>query len=88
MLVSKDIGKAEVRICSRCIYDERVASIEFDEQGICNYCHQLDSLSKEYGTGHAEGAEEFNRIIAAIKEQGRGRPYDCAIGVSGGTDSS
>jgi N-acetyl sugar amidotransferase len=86
--LSSDIKKAAVKICSRCIYDERVASIEFDDQGICNYCHQLDSLKKEYSTGEAEGQRELDRIFETIKKQGRGKPYDCAIGVSGGTDSS
>jgi len=83
-----DINKAGLQICSRCIYDERAASIEFDEQGVCNYCHQLDSLSEEYGTGKERGEKELDRIFAQIKRAGRGRKYDCAIGVSGGTDSS
>ena len=72
--LSSDIKKAAVKICSRCIYDERVASIEFDDQGICNYCHQLDSLKKEYSTGEAEGQRELDRIFETIKEQGRGKP--------------
>ena len=88
MLTSDLIDAEEVQICSRCIYDERVASIEFDEQGVCNYCHQLDSLSKEYGTGKERGEKELDRIFDQIKTAGRGKKYDCAIGVSGGTDSS
>ncbi|MBT5716781.1 MAG: N-acetyl sugar amidotransferase [Opitutae bacterium] len=78
----------ELQICSRCIYDERVASIDFDGQGVCNYCHQLDSLIEEYGTGKEQGEKELDRIFAKIKKAGRGKKYDCAIGVSGGTDSS
>ena len=88
MLTSDLIDAEEVQICSRCIYDERVASIEFDEQGVCNYCHQLDSLSKEYGTGKERGEKELDRIFDQIKTAGRGKKYDCVIGVSGGTDSS
>jgi N-acetyl sugar amidotransferase len=88
VLTSDLIDAEEVQICSRCIYDERVASIEFDEQGVCNYCHQLDSLSKEYGTGKERGEKELDRIFDQIKTAGRGKKYDCAIGVSGGTDSS
>jgi len=88
VLTSNVIDTAGVQICSRCIYDERVASIDFDEQGVCNYCHQLDSLAEEYGTGKERGEKELDRIFAQIKRAGRGRKYDCAIGVSGGTDSS
>ena len=38
---NQDIKNAEVKICSRCIYDERVSSIIFDEKGECNYCKQV-----------------------------------------------
>ena len=76
------------RTCSRCIYDERVAGIQFDEDGVCNYCRMVDDLTRMYGTGSAEGEAQFARIIDEIKRAGRRREYDCVIGVSGGTDSS
>ena len=82
------ISEEEIQICSRCIYDERVSSIEFDENGECNYCKQIDSLSKQYGTGKPKGEQELLRIFAEIKQSGKSKKYDCAIGVSGGTDSS
>lgn len=77
-----------MQICSKCIYDERVSSIDFDEDGVCNYCKQIESLSAEYGTGEAKGEAELLRIFDKIKKSGKGKKYDCAIGVSGGTDSS
>lgn len=77
-----------IKICSRCIYDERVSSISFDEKGVCNYCHQIDSLKKEYGTGTQKGEEKFSKIVEEIKKAGKGQKYDCIVGVSGGTDSS
>lgn len=76
------------RVCTRCIYDDRVSAISFDDAGVCNYCQQLDGLVDQYGTGQAEGAAEFERHIDEIKAAGRGKKYDCIIGVSGGTDSS
>lgn len=82
------IEKSDLKICSRCIYDERVDGIFFDENGVCNYCHQVDSLKKQYATGTEEGALRFSAIVDEIKKAGRGKPYDCVIGVSGGTDSS
>lgn len=88
MLQDPDINKTELKVCSRCIYDERVSAISFDEQGVCNYCHQVDRLREQYGTGEAEGEALFNDILDDIKKQGKGRKYDCVIGVSGGTDSS
>ena len=76
------------RVCTRCIYDDRVHAISFDEGGVCNYCQQLDGLVNQYGTGRAEGMAEFARLLEEIKMNGRGKKYDCIIGVSGGTDSS
>lgn len=87
-LLDPDIERAGVRVCSRCIYDERVSSISFDADGVCNYCLQVDQLQRLYGTGTRQGEERLQSIIAQIKKAGRGRPYDCVIGVSGGTDSS
>lgn len=77
-----------LKVCSKCIYDERVSYITFDENGICKYCHQLESLKKEYETGTKNGEERLIKIIEQIKEDGKGKKYDCIIGVSGGTDSS
>ncbi|WP_072681719.1 N-acetyl sugar amidotransferase [Arcobacter sp. LA11] len=80
--------KTDLQVCSRCIYDERVAYIKFDENGVCNYCHQIDDLLKEYGTATPKGEEKFKEIIEEIKKNGKNKQYDCIIGVSGGTDSS
>lgn len=76
------------RVCSRCIYDDRVSAISFGEDGVCNYCRQLDGLVDQYGTGQAKGRAEFERLVDEIKAAGRGKKYDCVVGVSGGTDSS
>lgn len=75
-------------ICSRCIYDDRTPSITFDENGVCNYCKMVDDLVEEYQTGLPEGEARINEIIEQIKKEGKGKKYDCVIGVSGGTDSS
>lgn len=88
VLLDQEIGKAGVQICARCIYDERVPAIKFDADGVCNYCHQVDMLVAQYGTGQAKGEALFAQILSEIKLAGRGKPYDCIVGVSGGTDSS
>ncbi len=88
MIQNQDITKATVKICSRCIYDERVSSIQFDEKGVCNYCKQVDDLQKLYGTGEQEGEQKLKQIVEQIKIDGKNKTYDCVVGVSGGTDSS
>jgi N-acetyl sugar amidotransferase len=74
-------------ICTRCIYDENVPNINFDDDGVCNYCRQIESLEDEYPTGK-RGAEYLEKMIDEIKAAGRGKKYDAIIGVSGGCDSS
>lgn len=87
-LLDQDIRKVSLRVCSRCIYDERVSAIQFDRNGICNYCHQVDQLIEQFGTGRSKGESLFGEIVEQIKNEGVGKAYDCVIGVSGGTDSS
>lgn len=77
-----------MKICTRCIYDERTPDISFDEKGVCNYCRQVDDLAKMYKTATPEGEQDLMNIIEQIKKEGKGKQYDCAVGVSGGTDSS
>ena len=35
----------------------------FDENGVCNYCKQIDNLKEQYGTGKQKGEEELQKII-------------------------
>lgn len=77
-----------MKICSRCIYDERVPGISFNASGVCNYCEQVDSLLSTYKTGKPEGEEMLNNIYDEVRNDGKGKKYDCVVGVSGGTDSS
>jgi len=78
----------ELRVCARCVYDERTPGVSFDGEGICNYCRQVDQLAEQYGTGTSRGEAALQAIIEEIRRAGRGRKYDCVVGVSGGTDSS
>jgi len=88
VLQNPDINNVDLKICARCIYDERVPAIHYDEEGVCNYCRQVDSLVEQYGTGQPKGEALFSVILDDIRRAGRGKTYDCIVGVSGGTDSS
>jgi N-acetyl sugar amidotransferase len=76
------------QICARCIYDSAVPAIAFDDRGICNYCKMVDDLTEQYGTGKPSGKQRLQDTIETVKREGRGKRYDCVVGVSGGTDSS
>jgi N-acetyl sugar amidotransferase len=65
--------------------DTTIPSIRFDERGECNFCKSHDALIAFYDK--PERKEEYARLITNIKSAGKGRRYDCIVGVSGGTDS-
>ena len=53
--------------CKKCLYDESIGKISFDENGICNYCNQIEELKKQYGTGAEKGEIEIDKQIKLIK---------------------
>ena len=76
------------KICLNCIYDENIPNISFSEDGICNYCDQIEFLKNEFGTGRKKGQKLLKTLIENIKRDGKDNRYNCVVGVSGGTDSS
>jgi N-acetyl sugar amidotransferase len=79
---------SHLRLCARCIYDETVGGISFDAEGVCIYCRTVEKLQAEYHTGTPTGEARMMGIVEEIKRAGRGKKYDCVVGVSGGTDST
>jgi N-acetyl sugar amidotransferase len=75
------------KTCTRCIYDSSIPLISFNEKGVCNYCQQYDQMQVEYPTGE-EGKKILQAQVDQMKKDGKGKPYDVVIGVSGGCDSS
>jgi N-acetyl sugar amidotransferase len=76
------------RMCSRCIMDTTDPDIFFDEEGVCNHCHQHDRTYAELVPKNQEGEKQLSKLINRIKEKGKGKRYDCIIGLSGGVDST
>ena len=79
--------KPNQRICVRCVADETIPGIYFDENGVCNYCHIHDAMEQEYPQGK-KAQKELKALVRRIKLSGKGRKYDCIVGVSGGRDST
>lgn len=73
--------------CSRCIMDYTVQDIWYNDEGVCKYCLIHDELEKQHPLGK-EGEKRLESIVAQIKKAGKGKEFDCIVGVSGGRDSS
>lgn len=76
------------QICTNCVMDTSDPEIEFDNQGVCNHCHDFIMHQKPQLLSGVQGDEALNVMVERIKADGRGKPYDCIIGISGGVDSS
>jgi N-acetyl sugar amidotransferase len=74
--------------CTRCVMDTTDPQIEFDEQGVCNHCHNFDNVTRKKWYPNDEGAIRWQAHLDEIKEAGKGQEYDCILGLSGGVDSS
>ena len=79
---------SKYRICTRCLMDTTDPNIVFDENGVCNHCHDHDRLMKQKVIAGKAGEEHLQKLVEQMKRDGRGKPYDCLIGVSGGVDST
>lgn len=77
------------KVCTRCVMDTSARDITFDEHGVCNFCAEFlarfDQMSHQPPGLNKAKLESF---VAKVKDAGKGRPYDCIVGVSGGVDSS
>lgn len=76
------------KICQRCVMDTSDPLIAFDAGGRCNLC--TDFLANRVGLIErtSDDGDTVANVMNAVKARGRGRRYDCIIGMSGGVDSS
>ncbi len=64
--------------------------IWFDENGVSSHALNFDEVFEPDLVAAQRGArlDELEKLVDTIKAAGKGKPYDCIIGVSGGVDST
>jgi len=68
--------------------DSTDTAIVFDENGVCDHCNTYYSHTlPTWDTGN-KGLAELMKSVELIKKDGKGKEFDCIIGMSGGIDSS
>ena len=82
------MGNREYQVCSNCVMDTSDSLIEFDERGYCDHCKNYYNNILPNWHPNDIGAQELKKIVDNIKKVGKGKKYDCIIGLSGGVDSS
>lgn len=63
-------------------------AISFDETGVCDHCRGFQKDVLPNWKQGAEGKAELAKIVEQIKASGKGKEFDCILGLSGGLDSS
>lgn len=68
--------------------DTRDPNIRFDERGWCDFCCNFEATIRPNWDTGAKGEAQLLALAETIKVAGKGRDFDCIIGLSGGLDSS
>ncbi|MDP3187523.1 N-acetyl sugar amidotransferase [Limnobacter sp.] len=76
------------KTCLRCIMNTSDPNLKFDDRGFCDYCNNFDTQIKPTWHTNAKGNSQLTRLANRIRSEGKGKDFDCIIGLSGGLDSS
>ena len=68
--------------------DTTDSAIVFDENGVCDYCRNYEKNIKPFWKPQENRYDELEVLANKIRESGKGKEYDCILGLSGGADSS
>ena len=75
--------------CSLTVMDNIAdPDISFDVNGVCNYYNDYIRAEREDVFTGQEGEQKLKRLAETIHRNGKGKAYDCLIGLSGGVDST
>jgi hypothetical protein len=71
--------KLNLKRCTKCVLPETMPFIRFDDQGVCNYCHNYKKRNKP------KPKEELLKLVEPYRRPGK--ELDCIVPFSGGRDS-
>ncbi|MBF0360821.1 MAG: hypothetical protein HQK49_07410 [Oligoflexia bacterium] len=73
--------------CSRCVLPATMPFINFDKDGVCNYCHGYNPIETR---GKIALQEELNKLSFSTSKnlKNKKNSADCIVAFSGGRDSS
>ncbi|MFN3528223.1 MAG: hypothetical protein ACK4YO_03880, partial [Candidatus Altarchaeaceae archaeon] len=73
--------ETDIKRCTKCLLPSTMPFIEFDEDGVCNYCRDYE---------RRKPTVKGEKVLKEIVEKYRSKEgnIDCVVGFSGGRDSS
>lgn len=78
----------EYQICTNCVMDTSDSKIVFDDKGVCDHCNDFNKNVLPNWHTDEKGYKELEKTMQKIKVAGKGKDFDCLLGLSGGVDSS
>ena len=73
-----------MKICKKCVLDERFPGISFGEDEVCKFCRSSKKASEQ-----KHRKEKYENKFTELIEKYRGKSgYDCLVAYSGGKDST
>jgi N-acetyl sugar amidotransferase len=79
---------ANYQVCTRTVLDASYPGLTFDGDGICSQYWDFQNVVKPNWHPDGKGRQVLERRVEEIRRSGRGRDFDCLLGLSGGVDSS
>jgi len=76
------------QICTNCVMDTSDSRITFDAHGVCDHCNDFYNNVQPNWHTDDRGKNVLSATIDKIKHAGKGKDFDCLLGMSGGVDSS
>ena len=76
------------QMCARTVMDTTDPEITFDAEGVSNHWYEYQQAALRQLLPAEQSKVQLKRIVDSMKKAGRGKPYDCVLGLSGGVDSS
>lgn len=86
-MTTQNTSDLHYQVCTHTVMDTTDPDIRFDENGVSNYVPDFAAFMERLPSP-TERKADLERRIARIKAEGKGKPYDCILGLSGGVDSS
>lgn len=87
-MLNPTMSQRSYQICKRCVMDTTDSKIRFDQAGVCDHCITFDTKVMPNWHTDEQGEKALMTIVDGIKAEGKGKDFDCIIGMSGGIDSS
>lgn len=83
----KDQHSIRHQVCAVTVMDTTDPDIRFDKNGACHYVAEFAAFRASQPDPETRD-QMLGAQLSAIKAAGKGRRYDCVLGLSGGVDSS